>query len=158
MTKLPQRRTLPHNVPSWVAQGARHFITINCTERHTSPLRQSTIASQLLESARFYEETDHWYLWLMLVMPDHVHFIASFDLNRGVKNTVSAWKHYQTHNLNISWQRDFFEHSLRNDEEFREKACYIRMNPVRKGLVTTPEQWPHLIDRTALEVMNDDPN
>jgi len=37
--------------------------------------------------------------------------------------------------MGIKWQRDFFEHRLRSDESWREKADYILANPVRKGLV-----------------------
>lgn len=33
------------------------------------------------------------------------------------------------------WQRDFFDHRLRSIESAAEKAQYIRMNPVRAGLV-----------------------
>jgi mono/diheme cytochrome c family protein len=32
---------------------------------------------------------------------------------------------------------------LRKDESYREKADYIRANPVRAGLVTRPEDWPY---------------
>ena len=42
------------------------------------------------------------------------------------------------------WQRDFFEHRLRSDESWREKADYILANPVRKGLITEVSQWPYV--------------
>jgi len=147
---LPRRRKLPHDVPSWVQQGARHFITVNCKARDAAPLLQNNIASELLTSARFYEETNRWYLWLMLVMPDHVHFILTFDLSKGIRDTVSAWKRFQAKSLGVSWQKDFFEHRLRDDQAFREKAAYIRLNPVRKELVEKPEEWEYLLDRTPI--------
>lgn len=112
---------------------------------------RTNIADSLLNNARFYEETGKWYLWLMLIMPDHLHFIATFDLTKRLKTTVSAWKRYQTKTLGIEWQTDFFEHRLRNQAEFDEKAAYIRMNPVRKKLIDTPEQWPYILDRTTIE-------
>jgi len=105
------------------------------------------VATQVLKSARHYEEIDRWYLWLMVVMPDHVHLIATFDLERGLRRIVKAWKGYLARNLHIEWQADFFEHRLRNDDEFVEKIHYVRMNPVRKGLVGSPEEWPHVLDR-----------
>ncbi len=147
---LPKRRILPHDIPSWVTQGERHFITINCKQRGGSPLLQRNIPSKLLDSARAYEKSNLWHLWLMLVMPDHVHFIATFDLNRGIRSTVSDWKRYQSISLGITWQKNFFEHRLRDDESFREKAHYIRMNPVRKGLAKEPCEWEHILDRTAV--------
>lgn len=30
---------------------------------------------------------------------------------------------------------------MRNYDHYAEKASYVRMNPVRKGLVETPEEW-----------------
>ena len=149
-TNLPKRKKLPHSIPSWVKQGARHFITINCRERGTNQLARPNIAQALFDSAVAYEKLGHWYLWLMAVMPDHIHFIATFNLQKGIRPTIKAWKSYQARQLGISFQSDFFEHRLRNAEEFVEKSCYIRMNPVRKGLVQTPEEWPFLIDRLRL--------
>jgi hypothetical protein len=43
------------------------------------------------------------------------------------------------------WQRDFFDHRLRDDESFEEKAAYILNNPVRAGLVNRFEDWPYKI-------------
>ena len=151
LSKLPQRHKLPHEIPSWVRPGARHFITINCEERETNVLCAGNTAVKLMDSARHYEEIGRWYLWLMVIMPDHVHFIATFDLDGGIKPIVKAWKGYQKRTLCVEWQPDFFEHRLRNDDEFTEKAFYIRMNPVRKGLATSPDEWPFILDRTDLK-------
>jgi len=148
---LPQRKKLPHEIPSWVEQGSRHFITINCKNRNGSPLLENGTAKHMLESACFYDESDKWYLWLILVMPDHVHFIATFDLSRGLKKTIRAWKGYLTRTLGIEWQSDFFEHRLRNHSEFDEKAHYIRMNPVRAGLINRSEEWPYILDRISTD-------
>lgn len=46
--------------------------------------------------------------------------------------------------MGIEWQRDFFEHRLRSDESWSEKADYILANPVRKGLGTEVSQWPYV--------------
>ncbi len=104
----------------------------------------------MLKSARHYEEIGRWYLWLMVIMPDHVHIIATFDLERGVRPIMKAWKGYQKRNLHMEWQSDFFDHRLRDDDEFVGKMHYVRMNPVRKGLVTSPEAWPYVLARTDL--------
>ena len=76
-----------------------------------------------------------------------MHLIAKFDLERGIKNVVSSWKGYHAKASGIQWQSGFFEHRLRDDDEFGEKVSYIRMNPVRKGLVDTPGAWPYVMDR-----------
>ena len=51
------------------------------------------------------------------------------------------------HRYEIPWQRDFFDHRLRHEESFflKKKATYIRLNPVRAGLVAIPEEWPHVL-------------
>ena len=40
----------------------------------------------------------------------------------------------------VDWQRDFFDHRLRDHHELEEKICYILMNPVRKGLCERAEE------------------
>ena len=41
----------------------------------------------------------------------------------------------------MNWQRDFFDHRLRDHHELEEKTSYIVMNPVRKGLCERSEDW-----------------
>ena len=41
------------------------------------------------------------------------------------------------------WQKDFYEHVLRGSEGTAGICRYIILNPVRKGLVQHPDEWPH---------------
>jgi len=41
------------------------------------------------------------------------------------------------------WQRDFWDTQMRSREHYEEKLAYVRMNPVRKGLAMTPDNWPY---------------
>jgi REP element-mobilizing transposase RayT len=41
------------------------------------------------------------------------------------------------------WQRDFWDTQMRTREHYDEKLAYVRMNPVRKGLAKTPEDWQY---------------
>ena len=147
----PARKFLPHEVPSWVPQGARHFITFGLANRTERLLTQPEIATTLLDSAFFYEEAGRWYLWLMVVMPDHVHLILSFPWAASIRRTLAAWKHYQARQIKTHFQRDFFEHRLRDDDEFQEKCSYVRMNPVRKGLAANMDDWPWVCGRQEIE-------
>ena len=63
-----------------------------------------------------------------------------------MRHTVRAWKKYLASHARIAWQRDFFDHRLRSDESYQEKAYYIRMNPVHAGLVATPADWDYVLD------------
>ena len=78
-------------------------------------------------------------------MPDHVHLLVKFSQD-GVRKVVMNWKRYAATKVGVMWQRDFFDHRLRSDESFSEKAFYIRNNPVRAGLVDNPNKWPYVLD------------
>ena len=77
-------------------------------------------------------------------MPDHVHLLLSASETKGVielvreiksRSTGMAWRHGYRGSI---WQRSFYDHFLRQDEECRTVASYIIHNPVRNGMV---EQW-----------------
>jgi hypothetical protein len=54
------------------------------------------------------------------------------------------WKQGLARNHKISWQRNFFEHRIRNDENIGAKADYILQNPVRAGLIERSQDWPYM--------------
>ena len=41
------------------------------------------------------------------------------------------------------WQPRFWEHTIRDADDFARHMDYIHYNPVRHGLVAAPSQWPH---------------
>ena len=145
----PVRKQLPHRVPDWVPDHSRYFITINCRQRGRNVLCRGTRAQSLLGSIAVYEDLEKWWMHLFVVMPDHVHLIASFNKAHAIQVVLRAWKSFQARTLGIEWQADYFEHRLRDDVEFAEKAAYVRLNPVRQGLVTDWRDWPHLFQRGA---------
>jgi len=79
-------------------------------------------------------------------MPDHLHAILSFSEENRMSRIVGEWKKYHTTTSGVSWQGNYFDHRLRSEKEFIEKAEYIRMNPVRKGLCEKPEDWPWVVE------------
>ena len=98
-----------------------------------------------------------------VVLPDHIHFLWS--LPRGdtdFSGRVGRMKVLFTRSLaqtgelssgsNASrrkhresdvWQRRFWEHTIRDDEDFERHLDYIHDNPVKHGLVTCPHLWPN---------------
>ena len=143
MADLPQRRALPHEVPSWVRDGSLYFVTICAEPRHSNQLCQPTVGAKLLESAAYYHASGRWWLNLILLMPDHLHALLAVPKGESLPIVVRVWKSYQAKALGIQWQTGFFDHRLRSDESEEEKTEYIRMNPVRAGLVAKPEDWPY---------------
>ena len=142
--KLAQRRSLPHTPPAWVSAGAVYFITINGRPRGENQFCKDGVADEIFKAADFYNDVMKWYMSLLVLMPDHLHAIVSFPRNQGMKRRVAAWKGYVARSLGVNWQRDFFDHRLRGDESFEEKAKYIRANPVRAGFVADLEEWPYV--------------
>ncbi len=41
------------------------------------------------------------------------------------------------------WQRRFWEHHIRDDEDFRNHVRYCWINPVKHGFAERPEDWPY---------------
>ena len=90
-------------------------------------------------------------------MPDDVHLFVhgSYDFQLGpwvglLKQALA--KHIALAGTSPAWQRDFFDHVLRDDESYGNEWNYVKDNPVRAGLVSNPEEWPYsgeivLIDR-----------
>jgi putative transposase len=146
-TPLPVRKALPHAIPAWVPDGSRYFITINMAERGGDLLMRDGRAQAMLQSIEVYEQLGKWWVYVMVVMPDHVHLIAAFGRDPGLRAVVASWKGYHAKHLAVAWQRNFFEHRLRDDVAFSEKMHYVRMNPVRRGLVHDARDWPHIFIR-----------
>jgi len=119
------------------------FITICCRDRVKNQLCWPTLARVIFDSVEFRNEKHVWYAHLVVLMPDHLHALISFPYERPMKQIIADWKRFLARNLNADWQRDFFDHRLRRDESFVEKADYIRDNPVRAGLVSCTEDWPY---------------
>jgi len=137
-------KRLPHEIPNWVPDGEVFYITINCLHRNRNSLADTPVFEAIHESAKHYETQAHWNIHLMMVMPDHLHGLISFNNGlRGMKETCNFWKRYLTRTQGIVWQKDFFDHRIRSDAEYEEKAHYIRMNPVRAGLCQKPEDCPY---------------
>jgi putative transposase len=132
-------------VPLWVDPSKEdYFITICCRERGRNQLANPTVGEGLLDTIKHRNEHQIWYAHLAVIMPDHVHLVLAFpDRERRVEIIVSKWKEWSAKSLGVQWQRDFFEHRLRRDEGFREKADYVLANPARAGLVRRPEDWPY---------------
>jgi hypothetical protein len=91
----------------------------------------------------------------LVVMPDHVHLIFTPLSDRlgnpyGLAEILGGIKGASAHTINkrVSrkgpvWQDESFDHILRREEKLEQKIEYIRQNPVRKGIVSEPQQYPY---------------
>ena len=78
-------------------------------------------------------------------MPDHVHLLVSgidprkFAQRYKGRSTRIYW---ETGGVGKLWQRGFYDHVLRKEEDVKQLARYILGNPVRKGLVEDYRGYP----------------
>jgi len=140
MDEIPQRKWLRHEAPDWVDSGAVFFVTINARPRGTEALLGEA-GKAVISTAQFYHEKRVWWLRLVMVMPDHLHLLVSFPEEVAMKEQIRKFKAYLRRTISIDWQAGFFDHRLRNEAAIEEKWHYVMMNPVRAGLVDSPEKW-----------------
>jgi putative transposase len=142
---LPQRSKLPHDIPFWVDSAkSLYFITICCNPPRKNQLATAHVARAVIESIAHRNDSQIWFVKVAMLMPDHIHMLVSFpQSDTRMKTVVSKWKEWNAKTCRVKWQRDFFEHRLRNEENERQKANYILANPVRAGLVDHWENWPY---------------
>ena len=138
---LPVRKKLSHTVPQWVADGSWFFLTLKCVPPGKNQLCQTGPGDAVLAALAHNHEKLVWHCRLALLMPDHLHAIVAFPPEPGLATTVTNWKKFVARKYGVEWQRDFFDHRLRNDQELQEKTSYILLNPVRKGLCERAEDW-----------------
>lgn len=81
------------------------------------------------------------------LMPDHLHLqLAPREGN--LADLIHGWKSFTANLLKKDglqgpcWQRGFYDHALRREEDIRTVAEYIVNNPVRAGLVKSWGDYP----------------
>ena len=89
-----------------------------------------------------------WAVGTYTIMPDHVHlFCAPRDLgNEPVKSWARYWKRVlgnEAPQLRGKLQWDGWDTQMRDQEHYLRKLEYVRLNPVRKGLVADADAWPY---------------
>ncbi|HID83110.1 MAG TPA: transposase [Chromatiales bacterium] len=137
--------------------GGTYFFTVNLLERrkqilvdHIDALR--TAIRKTRRKAPFH--IDAW-----VILPDHMHCI--WTLPEGDAKYSDRWraiKKYFTKSIPDSeyrsevrikrnergiWQRRFWEHTIRDDLDYKRHMDYIHFNPVKHGLVKSVKDWPH---------------
>jgi putative transposase len=103
------------------------------------------IAAQIAVSDEEGSTSTH--AWV--VMPDHVHWLFSLE-RRDLSACVARFKsrsaraiHQARGSRGRVWQSGYFDHRVRNEDDFRTQARYILDNPLRAGLVKKLADYPH---------------
>jgi putative transposase len=94
----------------------------------------------------------------VVVLPEHLHIVMT--LPEGDADYTNRWRlikrrftdavmksgtsiaRHRNGELAL-WQRRFWEHTIRDEEDFDRHVDYIHFNPVKHGLVSRVSDWPH---------------
>lgn len=137
--------------------GARYFFTLVSHQRHPvlteAPLRASL--RRAIERVRLHRPfvIEGWVL-----LPDHLHCV--WRMPEGDADFGSRWSMIKrltsqaialpgTVSLSRSlrresglWQRRFWEHRIRDEDDYQRHMDYLHFNPVKHGLVDRVVDWP----------------
>ena len=80
-------------------------------------------------------------------MPEHVHLLAGEPRTAPLATALQLLKQNTSRKLNFSddnpfWQRRYYDFNVWSEQKGLEKLSYMHHNPVRRGLVEKPEDWP----------------
>jgi putative transposase len=162
---------MPKDLKRYNGLGHLHFITFSCYRRlpllETSPARN--IFVDALSTIR---ERYKFLLAGYVVMPEHVHLLISETpqvtpslILRVLKQRVSRdlrkihhdrstggcparrcceWVSGSTSVVDLPrfWQPRFYDFNVHSKEKKKEKLNYMHANPVERGLVIHPNDWP----------------
>jgi putative transposase len=137
--------------------GASYFFTIALLNR-TSSLLVDHIAI-LRDAFRAVRSQRPFILDAVVVLPEHLHCI--WTLPSGDADYPGRWRAIKTRfSRQISpgewrctsrvrkgergiWQRRYWEHTLRDEQDRTRHVDYIHFNPVKHGHVSRVVQWPY---------------
>ena len=137
------RRHLPH----FQSDFKTYFVTFVTKKRFVLPEHARDVV------LRHVVQSPMYWLHVVVVMPDHVHLLitpgwGSDGLTHPLSLIMGRLKGASSREANLAigrqgplWLQENFDHELRREESLLQKAEYIRQNPVRKGLVTCPEEY-----------------
>jgi REP-associated tyrosine transposase len=132
-----------------MAPGSSYFVTTKCWQNRTL-FQVPETAETMIQTLYEYRERGVYLLHEFVVMPDHLHLLitpgATTTLEKAMQFIKGSSSHrihkLRSHKMEI-WQRGFYDWTIRDAEDWRQKAQYIRENPVVAKLVERPEAWPY---------------
>jgi REP element-mobilizing transposase RayT len=115
--------------------------------RYFSDLHLGRIVVQAL---RYQHDQGQVHSLAFVVMPDHLHWLVQLRAGANLPKLMSTVKGWSTSRIrqiaNIShqdiWQRGYFDHALRKEEDVQSVARYIVANPLRARLVANIGDYP----------------
>ncbi len=131
--------------------------TLNSPENYLSNHNNAQIVVSKLEK---YDK-QYYNLLAYCIMPNHVHIIIDTTVQIPVNEDIAYefvrvskimqyLKGGSAREINMQlkktgqlWQRDYYDHFIRNQKEFDNIVNYIKQNPVKAGLVNKWTDWKY---------------
>ncbi|MGC2195408.1 MAG: transposase [Terriglobales bacterium] len=151
---------MPWGLKRYYGDGDLHYITFSCY--HRQPLLGSAARRDLF--LKVLEQMRRRYRFVVVgyvVMPEHVHLLISEPEKDNPSIVLQAVKLGFTRRLLAQlrrrrnprqatlfehaprhiWQARFYDFNVWTDRKRIEKLNYMHRNPVKRGLVDSPEMW-----------------
>ncbi|MGR8980242.1 MAG: REP-associated tyrosine transposase [Gammaproteobacteria bacterium] len=138
-------------------KGGTYFFTAALYDRRKALLTENINA---LRGAFAQVKAAHpFQIDAIVVLPEHLHCIWTLpegddDFSMRWRQIKAAFSRQIQHGELRSasrkekgergiWQRRFWEHAIRDENDFARHVDYIHFNPVKHGLVDRVADWPH---------------
>jgi putative transposase len=142
---------MPEGLQRRYGRSQLHFITCSCYER--LPLL-GTANSRDLFVKILGEVRDRYGFALTgyVVMPEHIHLLVG-EPAKGTPSTVmQVLKQRVSRNSKLAdpsnqesshfWEQRFYDFNVWSQEKITEKLHYMHLNPMKRGPVSHPNEWP----------------
>jgi putative transposase len=136
---------MPEGLKRYHHSRQSHFITFSCYHRQP----RFCAAEQFQVFVSSLEHIRHEYgmrVFGYVIMPEHVHLLLSEPERATLAQALQALKVSVAKRAqqkgDVFWQKRYYDRNVRDHEEFVEKLRYMHRNPVKRGLVEKPEDWP----------------
>jgi len=110
-------------------------------------LLNSVIAALVADSLHHFDN-QRYRLFSWCVMPNHVHVVVRLFPGQNLACVVHSWKSFTAKQANrilqirgAFWQKEYYDHLIRDQGEFERAVQYVAHNPVRAGLQNWPWVW-----------------
>jgi putative transposase len=129
--------------------GYYYFITTS-TYKKANFLNTKQHFEIIFNSLKFLEKKGRIELHFVIVMPDHIHAVLKLLEDQTLKYIMRSFKGYTGNMIKQSldvtnqhiWQSQYYDHLIRKNESYTEIMKYCLYNPVRKGIVKEPQDYP----------------
>jgi len=125
----------------------RTFFITTVTWQRLPIFRVDSRARLLIEVLLGYRDQGRYLLHEFVVMPDHIHVVLTPAVEISLERSVQFIKGGYSYRLRKVeriqvWQESFTNHRIRDVVDYERHCEYVRMNPVRAGLVREAAAYP----------------